>query len=464
MAQEFDLIIIGAGPGGYVAAIKAVQMGKSVVLIEARDLGGTCLNRGCIPTKTLVHSIDLLRNFQDAKKYGIRVSNVAVDYEALHQRQNEVVEQLRMGIASLLAANKVELVQGRGKIISGNKVQVNSTIFQAKNILIATGSEPVLPPIPGSSLPRVYTSDDLLVSSNKEINRLVILGGGVIGVEFAGIYAALGAEVTLIEAQTRLLPLLDREIGQSVSFNLKKHGVNVLTSALLKEFRDEDDQLHCVVEEKGKLTELVADIALVAVGRRANTKDLCADDVFLVMEKNQIVTNDKFETSIENIYAIGDVRYGSIQLAHAASAEAINAVCNMFNEEASYDLSVIPSCIYTSPEIATVGLSEAQAKEKGINVKQGKYLMSGNARSIISQADRGFIKLIFNADNNVIIGAQLICERATDLVIGLVEAIASGLTLQQMKKTVFPHPTFGEGIMEALEDVEGISIHALPRR
>ena len=464
MAQAFDLLVVGGGPGGYVAAIKAAQLGKKVGLIEAREVGGTCLNRGCIPTKTLIHTTDVLSELQHAETLGLQLDgHVTVDWPKLHSRKEEVVQQLRSGVESLLAANGVQVISGFGRLAGSNTVRVGDDSYTASNILLAVGSKPFLPPIPGSDLPGVMSSDELLDNA-APIPRLVIIGGGVIGVEFAGIYQAMGCQVTIVELQQRILPLLDREIGQTLSMSLKKRGVNILTQTGLQRIEQNGSELACWVQAKGEEQSIAADAVLIAIGRRAATENICCDDVTLEMQRGQIVVDESFQTSIPGVYAIGDAVVGSIQLAHAASAQGINAVCAMFGEEAPYDMSVIPSCIYSTPEIASVGIDEATAKERGIKVTTGKYVTSGNGKSIIAQADRGFIKLVFDAESDVLLGAQLVCLRATDMIGGLAQAVVNGLTRHQLGATIMPHPTFVEAVGEAVEDAGGHAIHVMPKR
>lgn len=484
--SSYDLIVIGAGPGGYLAAIKAAQLKKKVALIEKNEVGGTCLNVGCVPTKTLIHSAELLRTLTHSEELGIHVADVTVDFEALYHRKNTVVTKLRQGIESLLKANHVDYISGTcsfqvDEIQKDNlhidnlinktftkshipqiKVMVGDQILSSEHVLIATGATPVKPPIKGIELEGVITSNELL-TEGKSYEHLVIIGGGVIGVEFATIYNALGSKVTIIESMERLLPNMDREISQNLSLILKKRGVDIYTGAKVDAI-EKDGSLICHYTEKGEQKQIYADGILIATGRRANTSNLGLDAINLPTVHGHIKVNEQFKTSVPNVYAIGDVILDGIQLAHVASAQGINAVAMMFGEAAPYNLDAVPSCIYTAPEIATVGFTADEAKAKGIPILQGKALMSANSKSVIEMSDRGFIKLIFEAENQILIGAQLMCTHATDIIGELCTAVANRLTARQLASVIRPHPTFCEAVGEAIEDALGESIHAMPKR
>lgn len=467
MENRYDLVIIGAGPGGYVAAIKAAQAGMSVAVVENREVGGTCLNRGCVPTKALLHATSLYHEVKSFEAIGLKVEGINYDISKIHQRKDEVLQKLRAGIEQLLKANKVNLITGTGTIISNNTLTVKVTGNQeckelsADKILIATGSRPAMPKIEGLDSENVVTSDEILFLDDKVYNPLVIIGGGVIGVEFASIYNALGCDVTIIEAMDRLLPAMDREISQNLAMILKKRGVKIHTSALVEKITDESG-LVCYFNEKGKAQSIPAEGILVAIGRTPNTEDIFVGQAALEMNRGHIIVDENFKTSIDNIYAIGDV-IGGIQLAHVASAQGIAAIESMIGKKRSIDLNIVPGCIYTNPEIASVGLSLDEAKQKGMNAKTGKFSMMANGKSLIEMQDRGFIKVVFDADTDLIIGAQLMCARATDLISELSIAIVNKITREQLLSVIRPHPTFTEAVTEAVEDVEGCAIHSLPR-
>jgi dihydrolipoamide dehydrogenase len=460
--QEFDLIVIGAGPGGYVAAIKAAQFGMSVAVIEQNEIGGTCLNRGCIPTKSLLYSAHLYNEIKNCGQYGVTVEGLSYDMGSVYKRKDEVVSQLRGGVQSLLRSNKITIINGPAKIINAKEVCVTpGGVYNAKNILIATGAVPANLKVPGASLPNVITSDELLGCPGYK--KIIIIGGGVIGAEFAEIYSSFGASVTIIESMPRILPTMDREISQSLAMVLKKRGVKIFTSAAVELIEECEGGLTCFFTQKEKGLSESADAIVVAVGRRAAVEGLFADGVEVDF-KNGLVVDGRFQTNIEGVYAVGDVISGGVQLAHVASAQAAAAVSYMAGKKPDIDLSTIPSCIYTNPEIASVGITEEQAKENGLSVKTGKYLMNGNGRTVIESQGRGFIKVISHADTGVILGAQLMCARATDIAAGLVYAISNKLQVGQLASAIHPHPTFCEGVLESVEDIFGTAAHMPPKR
>ena len=460
--MKYDLIVIGGGPGGYVAAIRAGQLGMKTALVERDAVGGTCLNRGCIPTKTLLHSANLYREMRSCAAFGLKAEGLDFDYGAMCARKGEVVGQLRKGIEGLLKGNRVELIPGSAVIEGPGRVRVGEEVLETTNILVATGAKPAVPPIPGLDLPGVVTSDGLL-NDSIFYPRIAIIGGGVIGMEFASLYSALGAEVTVIEAMDRILPTMDKELAQNLAMLMKKRGVKICAGAKVERVERTGEGLVCTFTAKDKTDSVAADIVLVSTGRRPNTAGLCAEGVDLGLDRDAIPVDGRFQTRVPGIYAIGDVVKGNIQLAHVASAQGICAVTMMAGQPMPMKLSAIPSCVYTEPEISCVGLTEAQCKDQGIPAKGSKYLMSGNGRSIIAGAERGFVKVVSHADTGVVLGAQLMCERATDLIGEFTAAVAEGKTLEDLAALVRPHPTFCEGLGEAVEAGLGRSIHQLNR-
>ncbi len=468
MGEIFDLVVIGAGPGGYEAAIEGAAKGMKTALVENRELGGTCLNRGCIPTKTILHTADLYRELKTAEQIGLKIEAAGIDMAAVQRRKTEVLEQLRNGIGTLMKKNKITVINGTGTIMDRNHVRVRGKteehLLETRYILIASGSVPAGIPIPGAQLPGVVTSDELLDKTDT-FEHLLIIGGGVIGMEFASIYSSLGHKVTVIEALDRILANMDREISQNLKMILKKRNVDILTGTRVEEILPaEGGGLVCRYtagekqgEEKageGKAGEIKADGILVAVGRKACMKDLAAPESQqeireIAVEKGCIVTDEYGRTSVPGVYAVGDVT-GGIQLAHRASAQGRNAVCHMLGERPVCDENIIPSCVYTSPEIGCVGITADQAKEQGIRVITRKYLMGANGKSVLSLQERGFIKVVAEADSHRILGAQMMCGRATDMISQFGTAIVNGLTMEEIARTVFPHPTFSEGIGEAV--------------
>lgn len=457
MSEKYDLIVIGAGPGGYPAAVRAAQMGKKAAMVEYRELGGTCLNRGCIPTKTLMHTAELFHEFRKSELTGLQINEIGFNLKKMQTRKEEVTESLRDGIAGLLKKQKVAVCEGRGKVAAPGKVEVQKAdgtteCLEADKILIATGSRPAMPPIPGADLPDVVNSDQILDKCDNLYKRFVIIGGGVIGMEFATIYQALGCEVTVIEAMDRILPGMDREISQNLKMIMKKRGVDIHSGAKVEKITKGSDGLSVAYTEKDKLKEVSADGVLISVGRRPNTEELFAEDLKPDMNRGMLVVDERFATNIPGVYAIGDV-IGGIQLAHMATAEGYAAVAHMFGEKPPRDLRTVPSCVYTNPEIASVGMTADEAKAAGIETKSGKYIMSANGKSVLSLQERGFIKIITEADTGKVIGAQMMCARATDMIGELALAIVKGLTAEDLASVIMPHPTFSEGISEAAEMV-----------
>ena len=467
--KEYQLIVIGAGPGGYEAAIRAAQLGLTTALIERRDVGGPCLNRGCIPTKAMLHSAQLYREAANFELFGLHTENTSFDWAKVHQRKNDVVVKLRTGIEQLIKANKIDFFNNSASILGKNDVQLDQgEVIRGENILIATGSVPARPPIPGLDLPNVVTSDELLddphfTQADSLAKEILIIGGGVIGVEFASVFSSFGCHVTIVEAMERILPTMDREISQSLNMVLKKRGVSIHTGAMVEKLEQDENGLVCHFTEKGKAQAVPAQQVLVAIGRRPNTQGLFAEGFEVACERGRIVTDENFRTSVDSIYAIGDVT-SKIQLAHMASAQGICAVHTIAGQKPPIDLRYVPGCIYTDPEIASVGITEDEAKQQGIPVKKGKFLMTGNGRSLIDEQERGFIKVLAHQETDVILGAQLMCSRATDIVAELATAIVNGLTCAQLAGVIRPHPTFCEGVTEAVEDVHAMAIHLAPKK
>lgn len=470
MEERYDLIVIGAGPGGYVAAIKAAKLGMKTAVVENREVGGTCLNRGCVPAKAMLHAAKLYQEVLSGERFGIISKEVSYDYGKVLSYKNETSESLRLGVEQLLKGNKVERISGTGSLTKEGRVRIKTKegeeILQAKHILLATGSKPALLPIEGIRIPGIMTSDEMFQLDHVP-ESLLIIGGGVIGVELATVFSSFGSKVTLLEAEERLLPGLDKEISQNVRLLLKKRGVDIHTKAFVRKIEKEGLDFICTYEEKvkdkEKLEVLKTPYLLSATGRIPNTDGLLEEKALLKMDRGRIVVKENFETSMPGVFAIGDV-IGGIQLAHAASSQGICAVEGMNGKEPSIDLSVVPSCVYTDPEIACVGITEAEAKEKGIETVTGKFLTHGNSKSFITKEERGFVKVVTDKETGVLLGAQMMCARATDMIGEMGTAISNKLTAEQLLKAMRAHPTYNESVAEALEDCIGGAIHVLPRR
>lgn len=454
--SDYQLLIIGAGPGGYVAALHAARRGLKTAVIENREVGGTCLNRGCIPTKTLLHSSEIVAGINGGEKFGVGAERVHFDMSAIFARKREVSAKLSGGIEGMFRAAKVDLLRGTGTVTGSGTVKFvgeeGEKVITAERILLATGSVPARPPIPGLDLPGVLTSDELLEGCDHLYDSLVIIGGGVIGVEFATFYADLGCKVTIIEGLDRLLPNMDRELGQNLSMILKKHGVDVYTNSLVANVEQDGDALKVNFTNKDKALSVSGEAVLCAIGRRPYTEGLFADGVGVEMNGRSIRVDENYETSLPGVYAIGDVS-SKIQLAHVASAQGTDCVERMVGGKGMTDLSAVPSCIYCVPEIACVGITADEAKAAGREVVSGKYVMFSNGKTVIRDGDRAFMKVVADKATHVIVGAQFMCEHATDMISEMATAIVNGLTVEQMLKVLRPHPTFEEGVHDALEDV-----------
>ena len=466
MGERFDVIVIGAGPGGYVAAIKCAKAGLRTAIVENRRVGGTCLNRGCIPAKAMIHASSLYREMQEAEKFGVSAERITFDYEKIVSYKEETTDQLCRGIEQLLKGNRVTILFGKGSLEQGRKVKVtgeeSEEYYDAEHVILAAGSKPVILPIPGLELPGVLTSDELFKLTEMP-ESLVIIGGGVISVEFASVYANLGCKVTIVEAMPRLIPNMDKEISQNLKMILKKRGVNIHTSASVQRVEQEGELYTCVFTEKEKEVKVSARYVLCAIGRCPNTEGLFGEGAEPEMERGRVVVDEKFQSSIEGVYAIGDLVKG-LQLAHLASAQGMYVAEMLAGEEASVDLSAVPGCVYTDPEIASVGMTEDEAKEKGLEIKTGKFIMSANGKSLITKEERGFIKILAEKETDVIVGAQMMCARATDMIGELVTAIANRMTVRQLLRGMRAHPTYNEGVQEALEELLGGAVHVMPKK
>ncbi len=473
MHDRFDVIVIGAGPGGYVAAIKAAKKGLKTAVVENRRVGGTCLNRGCIPTKAMIHAAEAYRNALAGSRFGIHASDVSFDYGEIISYREETIDTLVGGIEKLMGACGITILNGTGTLCQPqegrNMVRVASEDgtedYGAEHVLLAAGSGPARLPVPGIDLPGVLNSDGLFALDHAP-ERLVIIGGGVIGVEFAEVFSSLGTEVTIIEALPKILDNFDKEISQNLKMILKKRGVDIHTGAMVQKITaGEDGQLTCEFTEKDKPKTASGDTILCAAGRTPQIEGLLDEGVSLEMNGRFIKVDENFCTSMKNVYAIGDL-IGGIQLAHAASAHALWLIGRLTGEDGEelQDLSVIPGCVYTDPEIASAGMTEVKAKEEGIDVSCGKFIMSANGKSLITKEERGFIKVVADTQTGCILGAQMMCARATDMIGEFTTAIVNGMTVSDMLRGVRAHPTYNEGIGEALEAVFGESLHTVSKR
>ena len=448
--HQYDLIVVGGGPGGYEAALHAAKLGLKTALVEKDFVGGTCLNRGCIPTKALLHASSVFEEAKSGATLGV-FAEPTIDLDAVYAYKQQVVEKLRSGVEGLLKGAKVTTLSGVGTLTAAHTVTVNGEAHTAEHVLLATGSVPARPPIPGLDLDGVYTSDELL-NGVAPFRSIVIIGGGVIGMEFATFFNDLGVDVTVVEGLDRLLPVMDKELGQNLSMIMKKRGVKLFTGAMVQSVTKSETGLSVNFELKGAAQSAEGEVVLCAIGRRPYTEGLFGEGVSLEMDGRRIRVNERFETSMEGVYAIGDVS-AKIQLAHVATAQGLYAVNEIAGKQNGVDLSIVPSCVYTRPEIASVGMTEQEAKDAEIPYKIGKVTMFSNGRTIILNGDRGFMKVLAHAETRRILGVQLMCANASDMIGAWGEAIANGLTPEDMLKAMRPHPTFEETMSDALRDL-----------
>ncbi len=457
-----DLLVIGGGPGGYVAAIRASQLGLEVILVEKDNLGGTCLNRGCIPTKAYFQNAKALRIMQNSQEFSISLDNLRFDMAAAKRRKDKIVANLATGVKRLLHSNKIKVISGEARLVDAKTVLVNGKEIQAKNIIIASGSKPALLPIKGIESDKVLTSDEINdITTVPE--KLVIIGAGVIGLEYANIFNTFGSRVTLIESMPLVLNYLDTELSKRMAIFLKRQGIDLHTSTLVEEIIAAGENL--IVKAAGKKgdMEVSADVVLVASGRRAQTDNLDLDRLGIKTENGFIKVNDNYETNLKNIYAIGDV-IGEPMLAHVASEEGI-AVAERIagHSEPEINYNAVPSCIFTFPEIAVVGMSEEEAKAKGINYRVGKYPFSANGKAMTMGETDGLVKVLAD-DKGFIIGVHIIGPHASDLILEGIVLVKNRLNTKEITGTIHPHPTLGEAMAEAILDIDNQAIHLNPKK
>ncbi len=462
MANQYQVAVLGGGPGGYVAAIASAQLGMKTVLIEKDSLGGTCLNRGCIPTKALLHSAELYRDIKEAPEYGVFAENVTFDYGKVAAKKDAVVSRLVRGIEGLVRGNKVTLVRGTGVFKDANTIEVTGDQPQTitfDKAIIATGSYPSRIPIPGTDLPGVMDSDGFLAMTTLP-KSAVMIGGGVIGLEFASVLKDFGSDVSIVEMMPEILPGMDTEIAAGMRKILEKKGIRFYLNAKVTGI---EKGLVVNFEQDGKKLSEKGEIAVLSTGRRPMTADMGFEALGLKMERGFVVVDDYCCTNVPNIYAIGDVN-GKKMLAHAASEQGMIAArnCKEGNHHKA-DFKLIPACVYTTPEIASVGLDEESAKKAGYQVKVGKFASTGNGKSLIVGEQEGFVKMVSDATTGEILGLQLFCDRATDMIGEGLAALKLESTVEEIAEAVHPHPTVNEMIMEAAHTILGECAHSIKR-
>ncbi len=456
------IVIIGAGPGGYVGAIKAAKMGAEVTIVEKDKVGGTCLNRGCIPTKALLASSDVLTNVKAAKDFGIIIEGeIKPDINFMMDRKDKIVERLVNGIEFLLDKNNVKFVKGCGKIADRNHVEVvkdDNSIeeFEADAIIVATGSLPSQIPIFPYDGKKVIISDEAL--NLREIPKnMIIVGAGVIGCEFGMFFNNLGTSITMVEMMDHALPLEDKEIGKEMEKVLKRKKIKLLLKSKIEKVEKTDTGVKAILDN-GK--EIQADMMLVAIGRKANTSDIGLEQLGIAMDRGRILVNEYMQTNVEGIYAIGDVVPGP-QLAHLASAEAECAVENILGNVCKMDYRAVPRGVFTDPEVSGVGLTEEEALAEGYSIKKGDFAFRALGKAQAMGQFFGKVKIIADKKTDRLLGASIIGPHATDIIHELVVGVKYGLTAEQLGKVIHSHPTLSEAVMEALQDVNGQSVHKL---
>lgn len=464
MSQERKIVIIGGGPGGYVAAIRAAQLGAQVTLVEKEELGGTCLNVGCVPTKAILHAGELYQMMQqEAPVFGISASGIAVDWSAVMSRKDSIVSGLRTGVAWLLKKNKVAVLQGEGCLGRDKTVQVYtgdtlaSTLSYDK-LILATGSVPIIPPIPGVRENPDCIDSSAALSLDKVPKNLVVIGGGVIGIEFANAFANFGSKVTVFEMTDKILPMMDEQLSRTLRRTLEKQGIDIYTSTTVQGVDRSDGQTTVLAEVKGHQKSFPADKVLLAVGRRVQTEALNLNGLGIHHDKGRIRVNEHMQTNVADVYAIGDC-LGQAMLAHVASAMGEVAAEHAMGHSAVYDGRTNASCVYTSPEFAGTGATETELKAQGINYQVGSFPLAGNAKAIISGGGQGSVKVLADKDSGVILGVHILGPRATDLIAEASLMIGVRTTVQDVMDTIHAHPTVSEAIREASMDVKGLAIH-----
>ena len=462
-AGDTSVVVVGGGPGGYVAAIRAAQLGGKVTLIEKNKLGGTCLNVGCIPTKVLLHAAEALTEAKHMDNLGIQVSVNGIDWKAVQSRKEAVTNQLVSGVTGLMKANKICVIEGTASFASKTALEVVKKDGTKENVpfdkvILATGSVPAVPPIPGVKENAACVDSTGALAFDHVPETLLVIGGGVIGMELATAYSRFGAKVTVVEAMPKLLPMMDGELTAMLRKKMEASGVTILTEAKVQSVEAAPVGAKVQVEVGGKVESFEAEKVLVAVGRRTDTEALGLDKVGIAHDRGRITVNDKMETNVPNIYAIGDC-LGKVMLAHVASAQGEVAAENALGETAVYDGKTNPSCVYTDPEFAGVGLTEEKAKEEGIPYQVGKFPLMANGKALIMNGGEGMIKFIIGKEYGEVLGVHILGPRATDLIGECALAIGMEATVDEIYATIHAHPTVTEAVREAALAATKRAIH-----
>lgn len=461
--MDYDLIVIGSGPGGYHAAIRAAQLGLKTACVEKEYVGGVCLNVGCIPTKALLHVAEDLRKAKHAKDYGIDFGEPKIDLKAVNKWKDSVVAKMTGGVNMLFKGNKVDLLEGEGKFVDAHTLSVGDKTYTAEKFIVATGSSPI-------SIPGFETDGESIVDSTGALivsevpKRFMAIGGSAIGLEFCDVYHALGSETTVVELQERITPLSDKDVSKELAKSFKKRGVDIRTSTKAVSQKKTKKGIEVTLEDKeGKQEVVIVDKLLVAVGRRPNGANLGLEALGVTVERGFVPqVNDHMQTAVPHIYSIGDVACNPM-LAHKAMKEGVVAAEHAAGKTSAYD-TIVPSVIYTSPELASVGMTEQEAKDAGYNVRVGKFPLSASGRATTLGSNEGLIKVIGDEETDLLLGFHMVGPSAGDMVSEAALAIEMGATLEDIALTQHAHPTIAEGFMEAAEHAHGKAIHIANRR
>ncbi len=457
--SNYDTIVIGAGPGGYVAAIRASQLGQKTAIVEKEHLGGVCLNWGCIPTKALLRNAEVINTLQEGKKFGFSFDNLSVDYSVAHKRSRQVSGRLVKGVGFLMKKNKIEVLEGAGHLVSATEVGVNGETHTAKNIIIATGARARV--LPGVEIDgEAFLTYHQALELTEAPKSLVVIGAGAIGMEFAHIFHSYGSEVTVVEMLPNVLPLEDEEVSQEMEKQFGRAGITVKTGTKVEGVEKTDEGVAVTISKDGDQETLQAEKVLIAIGVAPNSQNLgLAEAGVETDERGFIQVNDRMQTSVSNIYAIGDVT-GKLALAHVASAQALIAA-EAIAGQAPHPLTYpkMPRCTYTHPEVASVGLTEQQAREQGYEVEVGKFPFQANGKALGLGDNVGFVKIVAEKQYNEVLGVHMIGPHVTELLAGPTGMLNLETTVEELARTVHPHPTLSEVIMEAAHATVGEAIH-----
>jgi len=456
--SKYDVIVLGSGPGGYVTAIRASQLGLKTAVIEKESLGGVCLNWGCIPTKALLKSAQVFEYLKHANDYGLTVKEFDKDFDAVVNRSRTVADGMSKGVQFLMKKNKIDVISGYGTLKTGKKVDVDGTEYTADHIIIATGARSrELPNLPQDG--KKVIGYRKAMTLEKQPKKIVIVGSGAIGVEFAYFYNSMGTDVTIVEYMPRIVPIEDEDVSKQLERSFKKGGIKILTSTEVTAVDTSGEGVKAMIKTKKGEEVLEADMVLSAVGIKTNIENIGLEDVGIVTDRDKILVNDFYQTNIPGYYAIGDVTPGP-SLAHVASAEGILCVEKIAGQHVeAIDYGNIPGCTYCTPEIASVGLTEAQAKDKGIDIKVGKFPFSASGKASAGGHKEGFVKVIFDAKYGEWLGCHMIGTGVTDMIAEAVLGRKLETTGHEVLKTIHPHPTMSEAVMEAVADAYGEVIH-----